>query len=62
MLRVIGGERVGCLEWRAAMTDAKGVVHTVQGVNLAETDGDRFVSLRAYFDRKALDIAGDSKV
>jgi ketosteroid isomerase-like protein len=58
VLHVFGDGAEACLEWRAAMTDTSGREHVVQGVNLAHVDEERFISLRAYFDRKALDIAG----
>ncbi len=62
VLRVMGNEKAACLEWRITMTDLAGVDHVQQGVNLVETDGERFLSVRAYFDRKALDIAGQAKL
>jgi ketosteroid isomerase-like protein len=62
ILRVIGDDRLACIEWRGAMTGHDGRRRTFTGVNLVEVDGERFISLRAYFDRKDLDIAGDAGV
>jgi predicted ester cyclase len=60
--RVMGDERLACLEWHAALTDAEGKRFEFQGVNLAEVDGERFITVRGYFDRKDLDIAAESNL
>jgi predicted ester cyclase len=60
--RVMGNDRLACLEWTATLTDNEGRRRSFSGVNLAEVDGERFISVRAYFDRKELDIAGESNI
>ncbi len=60
ILRVIGDDRLACLEWHGAMTDHFGRRKEFSGVNLVEVDGERFISLRAYFDRLELDIVAES--
>ena len=60
--RVMGDDKLACLEWSATLTDHEGRRRSFTGVNLAEVDGERFVSVRAYFDRKELDIAGESNL
>ncbi len=60
--RVMGDDRLACLEWRAALTDYSGRRREFSGVNIAEVDGERFISVRAYFDRMDLDIAGESSL
>lgn len=57
--RVMGNDKLACLEWAATLTDHEGRRRSFTGVNLAEIDGERFISVRAYFDRKELDIAGE---
>jgi predicted ester cyclase len=60
--RVMGNDKLACLEWAATLTDHEGRRRSFTGVNLAEVDGERFISVRAYFDRKELDIAGESNL
>ena len=60
--RVMGNDKLACLEWAATLTDHEGRRRSFTGVNLAEIDGERFISVRAYFDRKELDIAGESNL
>ncbi len=60
--RVMGDDKLACLEWSATLTDHAGLRRSFTGVNLAEVDGERFISVRAYFDRKELDIAGESNL
>jgi predicted ester cyclase len=60
--RVMGNDRLACLEWVATLTDTQGRRRTFSGVNIAEVDGDKFISITAYFDRKELDIAGESNL
>jgi predicted ester cyclase len=60
--RVMGNEKLCCLEWTASLTDVEGKRRTFSGVNIAEVDGQKFVKVTAYFDRKELDIAGESNL
>ncbi len=60
--RVMGSDRLACLEWEATLTDPSGRRFSFSGVNLAEVDGERFISVRAYFDRQEFDIAGESNL
>lgn len=60
--RVMGDAKLACLEWSATLTDHDGRRLSFTGVNLAEVDGEKFISVRAYFDRKELDIAAASKL
>jgi ketosteroid isomerase-like protein len=62
IVRVIGEGNEACIEWRGAMTDHAGRRREFSGVNLVNVDGERFIRLRAYFDRQDLDIAGDAGV
>ena len=62
VLRVMGDDRLACLEWHAVMTDAEGREFTFSGVNLCEADGERMTHVRGYFDRKDLDIAAESNL
>lgn len=57
--QVMGNDKLACLEWAATLTDHEGRRRSFTGVNLAEIDGEQFISVRAYFDRKELDIAGE---
>jgi hypothetical protein len=57
--RVLGDERLACLEWHAVFTDLSGLRREA---NVVEVDGETFISVRAYFDRMEFDIAAESSL
>lgn len=57
--RVLGNDTEAAIEWRALLVDSSGVPHPLEGVNVMSSDGERIVTLRAYFDRMDVDFGID---
>jgi ketosteroid isomerase-like protein len=58
VVRDLADGELGAVEWTAALVEADGTRHPIQGVNFIVLRDERFAEVRAYFDTS--EIAGPS--